>query len=227
MKLTTILTVTILIITGASVANAEPAITGISPYDGYGSPCDDTVEAWDAYCDLLIEGPAEQCTKITDPLINPPSEHSGQGVVQVFVAGDPAQPGEYSRHGCEIWVHPDRIHQRLGPGSVGVRIDWVPNGSLAFTVKAKVDGRDPDPEEGDPTYISPPEDEVKHIDHWGNTVTPGEQCDTFTWGEWTYTAHMVPVLEVTGVAPNIWAPAGPGGTWVAVTTPHTVYSCSF
>ena len=204
----------------------------IQPQDRYQTPARDggAYDPWDSYRDLIIMTPnadwaAHQCDGISDTL-NPPEPGSGSPVISVVVDDDPAQRGDYTRSGCELWIHPDRIHQRLGPGSIGVRVDWPLNRSMAFTIRGKVDGRDPAEEDGGAdSYVSPDFDESTAVNSEGAPLTAeelAESCDDWTWGDVTYWAYWIPVMEVEA---GDWAPVD--GQWVKVDTPHTVYTCSF
>ena len=213
----------------AAPAAADDVIAAVEALDAYGSPCDDTVEPWDSFCDLVIvrsDGGLD-CSKISDTL-NPPEPGSGSAVVRVVVAGEPAEPGDYTRSGCEIWLRPDRIHQRLGTDSIGVRVDWPTNGSLAFTIRAKLDGRDPDPANGDPNYIAPQPADVGAIEFDGTPIPAADldaACDQWTSPSgWVYVAYWVPVLEI---AAGDYRPVA--GSWI-IPNPApavTIYACSF
>ena len=227
----------------AAVGQTEPFT--VEPLDDYGSPCDSTVEPWDTFCDLAIQPHQTNmadCSGISDTL-NPPEPGSGSAVVRVVVAGEPAEPGDYTRSGCEIWLRPDRIHQRLGTDSIGVRVDWPTNGSLAFTIRAKLEGRDPDPANGDPNYIAPQPADVGAIEFDGTPI-PADKldaaCDQWTSPSgWVYVAYWVPVLEIDAAddedGDGGYRPV-PGQGWVShdwSTDPPTplpavtIYACSF
>ena len=233
---------------GLSVMAEGDVLQDVRGLDTYNTPCVDTdihtdvrVNPWDSYCDLEIvhtDGGITQCHGISDTL-NPPEPGSGDPVIRVVVDDDPAQRGDYTRMGCEIWIHPDRIHRRINDGAVGVRVDWPTNRSLAFVITDKIDGVDPQPvddpnteevEVDTPMYIGPQptNDTHKHVDSAGKTVIPGEVCESWMspGSGWTYYAFYVPIMEVSGTAPNNWAP-NEDGDWVQVTIPYTIYTCSF
>ncbi|MDE0649331.1 MAG: hypothetical protein OXI12_03190, partial [Gammaproteobacteria bacterium] len=115
----------LLFVTVINVASAQ-VITDIEPLDRYGTPCEEgRIDPSDSYCDLEIvhaDTPGE-CDGVSDTL-NPPEPGSGDPVIRVYVDDEPAEPGDYQRNRCEIWLRPYRIHQRFGGESVGVRIDW-------------------------------------------------------------------------------------------------------
>ncbi len=225
----------VLVIT-VDAARAETRIT-VEADGAYGDPCvhGSAVDPWDWWCDLLIVGAStDDCSKVSDTL-DPPEPGSGDAVIRVMVDDEPAQEGDYDRRGCEMSIRPDRIHRRLGPGSVGVRVEW-PGGWLAVTIRAKLDGRDPlrvqvgtepnetnsdgDPQpqyETEPAYVGPSALNAKAIAWDGTPLTDAEPCaDGAMW---------VPVLEI---AAGDYRPE-PGFGWI-IPNPApavTIYTCSF
>ena len=206
--ITTTLAVAALLALAPATAQAQVEID-VVPDGKYGTPCGQgsQPDPWEPYCDLKITGASDgACTKVTDALVKLPKAGSGNGVVRVTVGGDPAVHGDYTRNGCELWLHPDRIHQRLGPGSVGVRIDWPLDQQIDLTVRGKFDGRDPqDSQEAvdqgvsdAPVYIEPeaPPSDGFYPGFDGNNILP---CPSFT-DPYGFVQQSAPML----VAPGIW-----------------------
>ena len=134
---------------GGLAVGASETFT-IQPLDKYGSPCtqDVSVQPTESYCDMLIvpvfEYPdhddhgsdaivksviqdAEYCRKLDTNLGHP------NGAIRIYVNSDLAtNPAIMTKHGCELWFHPNEIYRLYG--STGVRIDWYPNKSFAFAV---------------------------------------------------------------------------------------------
>lgn len=204
----------------------------IEPLDAYGTPCGGDVEPWDSYCDMEIVMLGDYKTPTVDLDLSP---------ITIRIEGERIRTGRFlTQMGAELWFHPDRIHRAYGPGSVGVLILWGQQDddeSFAFTIRGKVDGRDPQPvkvgeEEPEPgsdvdegemvdqfeteTYI-PAQPDAKKI-KWDGSDFVEAECPTGTFG--------VPVLEIPE---GEWWPVGENGQWVEITenNPHTVYTCSF
>ena len=213
MRTTTVtLVIAALLALAPAPAQAQVEID-VVPDGKYGTPCGQgsQPEPWEPYCDLKITGASDgACTKVSDTL-NPPEPGSGSAVVRVTVGGDPAVHGDYTRNGCELWLHPDRIHQRLGPGSVGVRINWPMDQQIDLVVRGKFDGRDPQDsqeavDEGvsdAPPYVAPesPTSTVDAVDVLypgfdGSNILP---CPSFT-DPYGFVQQSAPML----VAPGVW-----------------------
>ncbi len=180
------------LVTGTAAWGQGGPTFDIEGYGGYGTPAKHggSYDPWESYRDLEIkslpDGYRADCSGISDTLNPPEDEGSGNPVIKVVIAGEPAEPGDYTRNGCQMWFSPRNIHNRLGPGSIGVRVDWPMDQSMAFTIRAKLDGRNPQAEtvefsdgteaEVTPTYI-PPEPEAEVYIGWdGHPV----DCDPGT-----------------------------------------------
>lgn len=241
MKLTALMAAIVLAVTGLSFANAQTELRfGIEPQPRYQTPCttDRSVDPADHYCDVIIVGtealynggPSTYADHYRDHQCDGISVHGtglgevSGGAIRIYIDDAPPQPGDYTRMGCEIWFHPDRIHQRVG--SVGVRIDWYwgnDGQSYAFAIgdppPSAVRETTPTTTTTVPGAVTP--DCVETYCNWELKELACEDVQILAWWNPSIVlAQAYPYKVVTLPAGDLY-----NGMWLAVDV--DIYTCSF